>query len=71
MIARIRGFMPSRIVAKGSAMACPACGHRGTQVIDGRPSGADYRRRRVCLACELRFTTMERIVADYVLDYQI
>ncbi len=43
-------------------MRCPFCGHDETQVKDSRPSedGAAIRRRRLCPACEGRFTTFER-----------
>src|ERR1051326_2740956 len=44
-------------------MRCPFCGSLDTQVKDSRPtedSGA-IRRRRICLACGLRFTTFERV----------
>ena len=44
-------------------MRCPSCGSLDTQVKDSRPtedSGA-IRRRRVCLACNFRFTTFERV----------
>jgi transcriptional repressor NrdR len=44
-------------------MRCPFCGHEETQVKDSRPSedGAAIRRRRLCPACEGRFTTFERV----------
>ena len=44
-------------------MHCPFCGHDDTQVKDSRPSadGATIRRRRQCLNCNARFTTIERI----------
>ena len=44
-------------------MRCPSCGSLDTQVKDSRPtedSGA-IRRRRVCLSCNDRFTTFERV----------
>src|SRR6201984_557964 len=44
-------------------MRCPKCGSLDTQVKDSRPpedSGA-IRRRRVCLSCQFRFTTFERV----------
>ena len=44
-------------------MRCPSCGSLDTQVKDSRPtedSGA-IRRRRVCLSCNNRFTTFERV----------
>ena len=44
-------------------MRCPYCGNPDTQVKDSRPTedGAAIRRRRVCPACEGRFTTFERV----------
>jgi len=43
-------------------MRCPFCAHEDTQVKDSRPSddGMAIRRRRVCTACNARFTTFER-----------
>ncbi|HMR50696.1 MAG TPA: transcriptional regulator NrdR [Arachnia sp.] len=45
-------------------MRCPFCRHEDTKVSDSRVAddGAAIRRRRVCLACERKFTTMEKIV---------
>lgn len=44
-------------------MDCPFCGSRDTQVKDSRPceDGAAIRRRRLCTACDARFTTFERV----------
>ena len=44
-------------------MLCPFCGNEDTQVKDSRPAedGAAIRRRRLCNACESRFTTFERV----------
>ena len=44
-------------------MRCPFCGHEDTQVKDSRlsESGAAIRRRRVCISCGQRFTTIERV----------
>jgi transcriptional repressor NrdR len=44
-------------------MRCPKCGSLDTQVKDSRPTedSAAIRRRRVCLACNFRFTTFERV----------
>ena len=44
-------------------MRCPFCGHEDTQVKDSRPTedSAVIRRRRVCLTCNFRFTTFERV----------
>src|SRR5262249_48376933 len=47
----------------GPAMRCPSCGSLDTQVKDSRPTedSAVIRRRRVCLTCNFRFTTFERV----------
>ena len=44
-------------------MHCPFCGHDDTQVKDSRPTddGAAIRRRRFCIGCSQRFTTVERV----------
>ena len=44
-------------------MRCPFCGADDTQVKDSRPTedSAAIRRRRVCLTCNFRFTTFERV----------
>ena len=44
-------------------MRCPKCASLDTQVKDSRPTedSAAIRRRRVCLSCNFRFTTFERV----------
>lgn len=44
-------------------MDCPFCGSSDTQVKDSRPceDGGAIRRRRLCTACDARFTTFERV----------
>ena len=44
-------------------MRCPKCQSLDTQVKDSRPTedSAAIRRRRVCLSCQFRFTTFERV----------
>src|SRR6516225_8203164 len=44
-------------------MRCPNCGSLDTQVKDSRPTedSSVIRRRRVCLSCNSRFTTFERV----------
>ena len=44
-------------------MRCPSCTSLDTQVKDSRPTedSAAIRRRRVCLTCNFRFTTFERV----------
>ena len=41
-------------------MRCPFCDSRDTKVIDSRDVDSAIRRRRECLRCSLRFSTMER-----------
>ena len=42
-------------------MKCPGCGYPESKVIDSRPvtEANSIRRRRECLACQKRFTTIE------------
>ena len=42
-------------------MNCPFCGHEDTKVTDSRPDEAGIRRRRECLGCGRRFTTIEKV----------
>ena len=44
-------------------MRCPSCSSLDTQVKDSRPTedSSVIRRRRVCLSCNFRFTTFERV----------
>lgn len=43
-------------------MKCPFCKSLESQVLESRVSGEGLRRRRECLNCDKRFTTVERIV---------
>lgn len=44
-------------------MKCPYCGKDNTRVIDSRPAddNSSIRRRRLCDACQKRFTTYEKV----------
>lgn len=42
-------------------MRCPYCGFADTKVTDSRDADEGIRRRRECLNCGQRFTTMERL----------
>ncbi len=42
-------------------MNCPFCEADNTRVTDSRPDEGAIRRRRECLACGQRFTTIERV----------
>ncbi len=54
-------FWPAE--SPGEPMLCPSCKHTENKVIDSRltESGIAIRRRRVCLKCNRRFTTKERV----------
>ena len=42
-------------------MLCIQCGKDRTKVVDSRESRAGVRRRRECLSCGTRFTTLEKV----------
>ncbi len=44
-------------------MKCPFCGDPDTKVIDSRPvdDNTSIRRRRLCIKCQKRFTTYEKL----------
>lgn len=42
-------------------LLCPTCDHPDSKVLETRASADGVRRRRQCLECSHRFTTMERI----------
>ena len=46
-------------------MICPKCKSDNLTCIDSRPSGDTTRRRRMCLDCKCRFSTMEIEVEEY------
>jgi transcriptional repressor NrdR len=50
-------------------MRCPICGHTEDRVLDTRigKDGDSIRRRRECLKCHGRFTTMETLLQVYPL----
>jgi transcriptional repressor NrdR len=47
-------------------MFCPKCNHEDTKVLETRLGKGNHsiRRRRECLACETRFSTVEEIVRE-------
>ena len=51
----------SALGTRHSAMNCPFCAHAETKVTDSRPEQDGIRRRRECLSCGRRFTTLERV----------
>ena len=48
-------------------MRCPYCGYTDTKVTDSRDAEEGIRRRRECLNCSQRFTTMERLATSGLL----
>lgn len=44
-------------------MKCPYCGASESRVVDSRSLEGEVRRRRVCSACGIRFSTSERVQA--------
>lgn len=48
-------------------MRCPYCGFADTKVTDSRDAEEGIRRRRECLNCGQRFTTVERMVTGSLL----
>ena len=46
--------------ARDGTMSCPQCEHQVCRVTDSRSrKGLSVRRRRECLSCRYRFTTLE------------
>ena len=48
-------------------MRCPYCGFADTKVTDSRDADEGIRRRRECLSCGQRFTTVERLASGSLL----
>jgi transcriptional repressor NrdR len=48
-------------------MRCPHCGHNESKVLDTREAEHGIRRRRECLRCGARFSTLERVQAAAVM----
>ena len=47
-------------------MKCPQCGHLENRVLDTRmQKEGDIRRRRECMGCKLRFSTVETVLINY------
>ncbi|WP_425487196.1 hypothetical protein [Nitratireductor arenosus] len=51
---------------KTKGLHCPACGKRPFKTIDSRPTRAGVRRRKECVSCSYRMTTIETMVAGKV-----
>ena len=46
-------------------MICPKCKSDNLKIIDTRPSGGITRRRRICLDCNVRLSTLEVLEYEY------
>jgi transcriptional repressor NrdR len=46
-------------------MKCPQCGQTEHRVLETRDREEEIRRRRECLSCKLRFTTIETLLVHY------
>lgn len=47
---------------KPKGLHCPGCGKPMFKTVDSRPVHGGQRRRRVCMSCDFRVTTLETIV---------
>lgn len=63
-------FRKRNIPKLPSGPVCPSCASRISSVIDCRKSYDNVRRRREC-ECGYRYTTMEAIVSEDLIDFQI
>lgn len=52
----------SHTVTPGDGVLCPTCGHNRQKIVDPRKVAGGILRRKVCVKCGARFTTMEAIV---------
>lgn len=52
-------------------MTCPICNSASSCITDSRKTGHGIRRRRQCLDCGLRFSTMEIEMENYLQLQQI
>ena len=57
--------------AKSSGRQCPVCSHPKSTVTDSRDLPGQLRRRRQCLACGNRWTTVETSVLDSLSPEQV
>lgn len=46
-------------------MKCPQCGHLEHRVLETRDREEEIRRRRECLSCRVRFSTVETLLVYY------
>lgn len=47
---------------KANGLHCPGCGKRMFRTVDSRPAHGGQQRRRECVACGFRVTTLETII---------
>jgi len=52
-------------------MTCPKCQSEAIKVINSRPSAEGQRRRRKCLVCDERFSTVEILAEEALREYLI
>src|SRR5262245_24340519 len=53
------------VEAEAGGVICPACGGRAHDVLETRAPAHDrFRRRRRCVTCSFRWSTVERVVKD-------
>jgi hypothetical protein len=56
-----------QIARRKEGLLCPSCGFPKSVVIDSRKaSESAWRRRRVCLQCHARYTTLEQVMAEFL-----
>jgi hypothetical protein len=72
---RLSALTVTGTTSNDSSTQSSGCDHEKTKVVDSRPSVARHvlvRRRRECLACGVRFTTLEVTALDMktVKDYE-
>ncbi len=48
--------------SKPVGLHCPGCGKRAFKTLDSRPVHGGQRRRRECVSCGFRVTTLESII---------
>ncbi len=56
---------------KGSGRRCPTCGHPKSTVMDSREGPGELKRRRQCLECGFRWTTVETLCPDSLTPEQV
>jgi transcriptional regulator NrdR family protein len=57
--------MNAKSTTRGSVRQCPRCGGPKSEVADSRDEAGRLKRRRKCLACGHRWSTVEMPIAAY------